>query len=69
MSILAASVAGLYATKASVLEMVLCMAATKDVLAVSKTEVDLSNIAEGRVQVVKWQGKPVFIYHRCALLI
>ncbi len=37
-----------------------------DVLALSKTEVDLSGIAIGQSITVKWQGKPVFIRHRTA---
>ncbi len=37
-----------------------------DTLAMSTTEVDISNIAVGETKVVKWQGKPVFIKHRTA---
>ncbi len=37
-----------------------------DVLALSKTEVDLSAIEVGQSITVKWQGKPVFIRHRTA---
>lgn len=35
-----------------------------DVLALSSTEVDLSNIKEGQTIKVVWRGKPVFIKHR-----
>ena len=35
-----------------------------DVLALSTTEVDLSQIADGQRVTVKWQGKPVFIDRR-----
>lgn len=41
-------------------------AASADVLAMAKIEVDLSVIPEGKNVVVKWQGKPVFIRHRTA---
>jgi ubiquinol-cytochrome c reductase iron-sulfur subunit len=39
---------------------------SKDVLAMSSIEVDLSGIAEGQSITVKWRGKPVFIRHRTA---
>lgn len=35
-----------------------------DTLALSTTEVDLSNIAEGEAKTVMWRGKPVFVKHR-----
>jgi ubiquinol-cytochrome c reductase iron-sulfur subunit len=35
-----------------------------DVLALSSTEVDVSNVAEGQEVRVMWRGKPVFIRHR-----
>lgn len=35
-----------------------------DVLAISKIEIDLSNIEVGARVTVKWRGKPVFIVHR-----
>ena len=37
---------------------------SSDVLAKATTEVDLSDIPEGGVHTVAWQGKPVFILHR-----
>lgn len=40
------------------------MSASADVLAMSKIEVKLSAIPEGKNVIVKWQGKPVFIRHR-----
>jgi ubiquinol-cytochrome c reductase iron-sulfur subunit len=40
------------------------MAASADVLALAKAEVDLANIPEGKNLVIKWRGKPVFIRHR-----
>ena len=39
---------------------------SRDVLALSSIEVDLSGIAEGQSITVKWRGKPVFIRHRSA---
>ncbi|KAJ2223054.1 ubiquinol--cytochrome-c reductase catalytic subunit rip1 [Coemansia sp. IMI 203386] len=40
------------------------MAASADVLAMAKTEVDLSTIPVGKTVTIKWRGKPVFIKHR-----
>ncbi|KAI9504728.1 ubiquinol--cytochrome-c reductase catalytic subunit rip1 [Coemansia spiralis] len=40
------------------------MAASADVLAMAKTEVDLSTIPLGKTVTIKWRGKPVFIKHR-----
>jgi ubiquinol-cytochrome c reductase iron-sulfur subunit len=39
---------------------------SRDVLALSSIEVDLSGISEGQSITVKWRGKPVFIRHRTA---
>lgn len=38
----------------------------QDVVAVSSTEVDLSQISPGQAITVFWRGKPVFIRHRTA---
>ena len=57
-------VAGLYAAKAIIVEHALFLAPARDVLAAAKTEVDISNIPVNKCQIVKWQGKPVYIYHR-----
>lgn len=35
-------------------------------MAMSKIEVDLSGIPQGKNVVVKWRGKPIFIRHRTA---
>ncbi|KAJ1644932.1 ubiquinol--cytochrome-c reductase catalytic subunit rip1 [Coemansia erecta] len=40
------------------------MAASADVLAMAKTEVDLSTIPVGKTVTIKWRGKPVFVKHR-----
>ena len=42
---------------------------SKDVLALSTTEVDLSPLAEGQSLTVMWRGKPVFIKHRTQMEI
>lgn len=57
-------VAGLYSLKAHTLHYILFMSPSRDVLAEAQLEVKLSDIAEGKVLIVKWRGKPVFIYHR-----
>lgn len=40
------------------------MAASADVLALAKAEVELASIPEGKNVIIKWRGKPVFIRHR-----
>ncbi|PVU95429.1 hypothetical protein BB559_002727 [Furculomyces boomerangus] len=40
------------------------LAASADVLAVSKMEVDLAKIPLGQSVTIKWRGKPVFVRHR-----
>ncbi|XP_012263114.2 cytochrome b-c1 complex subunit Rieske, mitochondrial isoform X2 [Athalia rosae] len=60
----AAVVGGAYAAKTVVTQLVSSMAASKDVLAASKIEVNLSDIPEGKSVVFKWRGKPLFIRHR-----
>ncbi|KAJ2782796.1 ubiquinol--cytochrome-c reductase catalytic subunit rip1 [Coemansia javaensis] len=40
------------------------MAASADVLAMAKTEVDLASIPLGKTVTIKWRGKPVFVKHR-----
>ncbi|XP_011865243.1 PREDICTED: cytochrome b-c1 complex subunit Rieske, mitochondrial-like, partial [Vollenhovia emeryi] len=57
-------VAGLYSFKAHLLHYVLFMSPSRDVLAEAQLEVKLNGIPEGKVLIVKWRGKPVFIYHR-----
>ena len=46
--------------------LVASMNPSKDVLAVSSVEIDLTPIPEGAGITVMWQGKPVFIRHRTA---
>eukprot|EP00252_Welwitschia_mirabilis_P003602 TRINITY_DN1365_c0_g1_i1.p1 TRINITY_DN1365_c0_g1~~TRINITY_DN1365_c0_g1_i1.p1 ORF type:complete len:264 (+),score=28.45 TRINITY_DN1365_c0_g1_i1:152-943(+) len=47
-----------------VLKFILSMSASKDVLALSSLEVDLSSVEPGNTVTVKWRGKPVFIRRR-----
>ncbi|KAK9455080.1 Rieske [2Fe-2S] iron-sulfur domain-containing protein [Dipodascopsis uninucleata] len=50
--------------KATVTDFLSNMAASADVLALAKVEVDLSTIPIGKNVIIKWRGKPVFIRHR-----
>ncbi|KAG9303896.1 hypothetical protein G9A89_005806 [Geosiphon pyriformis] len=50
--------------KATVTDFLANMAASADVLAMAKVEVDLHKIPEGKNLTIKWRGKPVFIRHR-----
>ncbi|KAF7134231.1 hypothetical protein RHSIM_Rhsim08G0039000 [Rhododendron simsii] len=47
-----------------IIKFVLSMAPSKDVLALSSLEVDISSIEPGATVAVKWRGKPVHIKHR-----
>jgi len=47
-----------------VVDFLVNMSASADVLALAKVEVDIANIPEGKGVVIKWRGKPVFIRHR-----
>ncbi|WVN86843.1 cytochrome b-c1 complex subunit Rieske, mitochondrial [Cryptococcus depauperatus CBS 7841] len=50
--------------KSTVVDMLSNMAASADVLALAKIEVEMGSIPEGKNLIVKWRGKPVFIRHR-----
>src|ERR1700710_985420 len=39
---------------------------SKDVLALSSVDVDLTPVVEGQGIVISWQGKPIFVRHRTA---
>jgi ubiquinol-cytochrome c reductase iron-sulfur subunit len=52
------------AAKSSISEFLQTMAASADVLALAKVEVELAAIPEGKNVIIKWRGKPVFIRHR-----
>lgn len=50
--------------KSTVMNFLSSLSASGDVMAMSKVEVDLSVIPEGKSVVIKWRGKPIFIRHR-----
>ncbi|KAI3389171.1 hypothetical protein SNEBB_009727 [Seison nebaliae] len=57
-------VAVAYGAKATVIDLLSSMGAAADVMALSKLEVNLSDIPEGKNMVFKWRSKPLFICHR-----
>ncbi|KAI8897948.1 ubiquinol-cytochrome c reductase [Globomyces pollinis-pini] len=60
------SMVGAMAAKNAVTDFLVNLSASADVLALSKVEVSMATIPEGKNVVIKWQGKPVFIRHRTA---
>ncbi|XP_069757797.1 cytochrome b-c1 complex subunit Rieske, mitochondrial [Narcine bancroftii] len=58
------AVMGAYVAKNVVTQFVTSMSASADVLALSKVEVKLGDIPEGKNMTFKWRGKPLFIRHR-----
>ncbi|XP_060693670.1 cytochrome b-c1 complex subunit Rieske, mitochondrial [Hemiscyllium ocellatum] len=58
------AVMGAYAAKNVVTQFITSMSASADVLALSKIEVKLNEIPEGKNMTFKWRGKPLFIRHR-----
>lgn len=50
--------------KSAVTKMVASLSASKDVLALSKVEVKLTEIPPGKNAIIKWRGKPLFVRHR-----
>ncbi|XP_027017922.1 cytochrome b-c1 complex subunit Rieske, mitochondrial [Tachysurus fulvidraco] len=58
------AVVGVYAAKTAVTQFISSMSASADVLALSKIEVKLSDIPEGKNMTFKWRGKPLFVRHR-----
>ena len=59
MGVISASVA-----KSTITGFLETMAASADVLALAKVELDLASIPEGKNVIIKWRGKPVFVRHR-----
>lgn len=57
-------VAGLYSLKSHAMHYILYVSPSRDILAEAQLEVKLRDISEGHVAIVKWRGRPVFIYHR-----
>ncbi|XP_076025772.1 cytochrome b-c1 complex subunit Rieske, mitochondrial-like [Genypterus blacodes] len=60
----ASTVVGIYAAKTVVTQFVTSMSASADVLALSKIEIKLGDIPEGKNMTFKWRGKPLFVRHR-----
>ena len=58
------TIPGVYGTKAMVQGFVSSMSASADVMALSKIEIKLSDIPEGKNMTFKWRGKPLFVRHR-----
>ena len=52
--------------KSTVSDFLASMAASADVLALAKVEVEMASIPEGKNAIIKWRGKPVFVRHRTA---
>lgn len=50
--------------KAVVTRLLASLSASKDVLALAKVEVKLSEIPPGKNAIIKWRGKPLFVRHR-----
>lgn len=59
-----AGVCSVYVAGTLVKDAVGTMSAAANVLSVSKMEVDLDEIPEGKNMVFKFQGKPLFVRHR-----
>ncbi|KAJ3396838.1 hypothetical protein HDU92_001672 [Lobulomyces angularis] len=55
---------GAVAGKNIVTDYLLHFAASADVLALAKVEVDMASIPEGKNVILKWRGKPITIRHR-----
>lgn len=60
------SVLGVAAAKNIVTDYIVNLAASADVLALAKVEVDMTAIPEGKNVVLKWRGKPIVVRHRTA---
>uniref|UniRef100_A0A8C5PNN9 Cytochrome b-c1 complex subunit Rieske, mitochondrial n=1 Tax=Leptobrachium leishanense TaxID=445787 RepID=A0A8C5PNN9_9ANUR len=60
------TVATAYVAKNVVSQFISSMSASADVLAMSKIEIKLSDIPEGKNMTFKWRGKPLFVRHRTA---
>lgn len=62
--VIAASAFGAVGAAAAAWPFIDQMNPSADVLALSSTEVDLSQIAAGQSVTILWRGKPVFVRHR-----
>ena len=63
---LATGAIGVVAAAGAIWPLINQMEPDASTLAQATTEVDLTNIAEGQIVTIKWQGKPVFVRHRTA---
>jgi ubiquinol-cytochrome c reductase iron-sulfur subunit len=63
---LATGAVGVVAAAGAVWPLINQMEPDASTLAQATTEVDLTNIVEGQIVTIKWQGKPVFVRHRTA---
>lgn len=61
---LAGAVACVYSAKAIVRGIVSNLSFAADALAISKVEIKLGDIPEGRNVTITWRGKPLFVKHR-----
>ena len=52
------------AVKNTAFDFLSTLSASAEVLAMSKVEVDLNAIPEGKNVIIKWRGKPIFVRHR-----
>lgn len=52
------------AVKSVIRDLCSIMAPAKEVLALSKIEINLDDIPAGKNMTFKWRGKPVFVKHR-----
>jgi len=62
--VLTASAMGALGCACAAVPFISSMNPSSDVLAISSTEVDISNIQPGQILTVMWQGKPVFVRRR-----
>jgi ubiquinol-cytochrome c reductase iron-sulfur subunit len=63
---IAAGAFGAVGAAATIWPFISQMSPSADVLAQKEIEFDLSPIAVGQIVTVKWQSKPVFVWHRTA---
>ncbi|XP_022905713.1 cytochrome b-c1 complex subunit Rieske, mitochondrial-like [Onthophagus taurus] len=61
---LVATLGALYGAKSVMRHFIMSMSASKEVLAMSKIEIKLGEIPEGKNATYKWRGKPLFVRHR-----
>ncbi|PBC25488.1 cytochrome b-c1 complex subunit Rieske, mitochondrial-like [Apis cerana] len=64
-----AGVAALYGLKSHILHYIFFLAPSRGILAEAQIEISLRDIPVGKVSIFKWQGKPIFVYHRSQSII